>query len=95
MYLNDDGSVRDNSNHDGILAVGVPGTVAGLELAHQKYGSLPWEDLLQPAIDLATNGMPISWGLHDSFKRLDHWWLRYPSSAKGLQEKRRVLLPAG
>ena len=82
MYLNEDGTVRDNSNHDGILAVGVPGTVAGLELAHQKYGSLPWADLLQPAIDLARNGMPISWGLHDSFKRLDNWWQLYPSSEK-------------
>ena len=38
MYLNEDGTVRDNSNHDGILAVGVPGTVAGLELAHQRFG---------------------------------------------------------
>ena len=60
MYLNEDGTVRDNSNHDGILAVGVPGTVAGLELAHQRFGSLPWKELLQPAIDLARDGMPIS-----------------------------------
>ncbi len=82
MYLNEDGSVRDNSNHDGILAVGVPGTVAGLELAHQRLGSLPWEDLLQPAIDLARDGMPISWQLHDSFRRLNNWWQQYPSSAK-------------
>ena len=82
MYLNEDGSVRDNSNHDGILAVGVPGTVAGLELAHQRLGSLPWEDLLQPAIDLARDGMPISWELHDSFRRLNNWWQQYPSSAK-------------
>ena len=82
MYLDEDGNVRDNSNHDGILAVGVPGTVAGLELAHQRLGSLPWEDLLQPAIDLARDGMPISWYLHDSFKRLERHWERYPSSAK-------------
>jgi gamma-glutamyltranspeptidase / glutathione hydrolase len=39
MYLDDDGNVRDNSNHDGILAVGVPGTVAGLEMAHREFGS--------------------------------------------------------
>ena len=82
MYLDEDGNIRDNSNHDGILAVGVPGTVAGLALAHRRLGSLPWEDLLQPAIDLARDGMPISWNLHDSFERLNRYWESYPSSAK-------------
>ena len=82
MYLDKEGKVRDNSNHDGLLAVGVPGTVAGMELAHQRFGTLPWEELLQPAIDLARDGTPISWYLHDSFKRLKPWWDKYPSSAK-------------
>ena len=82
MYLDEDGNIRDNSNHASILATGVPGTVAGLELAHQRFGSLDWEVLLQPAIDLARNGMPISWGLSDSFKRLNNYWDMYPSSAK-------------
>ena len=82
MYLDKEGKVRDNSNHDGLLAVGVPGTVAGMELAHQRLGTLPWKDLLQPAIDLARDGMPISWYLHDSFKRLKPWWDKYPSSAR-------------
>jgi gamma-glutamyltranspeptidase/glutathione hydrolase len=82
MYLDEDGNVRDNSNHDGILAVGVPGTVAGLELAHQRLGSMEWAELLQPAIDLARDGMPISWYLHDSFKRLNPYWKQYPSSGK-------------
>jgi gamma-glutamyltranspeptidase/glutathione hydrolase len=82
MYLDEDGKVRDNVNHASILAVGVPGTVAGLELAHQRLGSLEWEVLLQPAIDLARDGMPISWGLHDSFKRLNSYWQMYPSSAR-------------
>lgn len=82
MYLDSDGNVRDNSNHDGILAVGVPGTVAGLELAHQRFGTMEWADLLQPAIDLARNGMPISWHLHDSFQRQSNSWQKYPSSAK-------------
>jgi len=81
MYLDEDGNVRDNSNHVGILAVGVPGTVAGLELAHKRFGTLPWEDLVQPAIDLARDGIPISWNLHDSFIRLNKWWQQYPSSA--------------
>jgi gamma-glutamyltranspeptidase/glutathione hydrolase len=82
MYLDEDGNVRDNANHDGILAVGVPGTVAGLELAHRRFGSLDWADLVQPAIDLARNGMPVSWHLHDSFRRQHDQWQMYPSSAK-------------
>ena len=82
MYLDDNGNIRDNSNHAGILAVGVPGTVAGMELAHKKYGSLEWAALLQPAIDIARDGMPVSWYLHDSFKRLNSYWQIYPSSAK-------------
>ncbi len=82
MYLDEDGNVRDNSNHDGILAVGVPGTVAGLALAHERFGSLPWETLLEPAIALARDGMPISWYLRDSFERLNPFWDQYPSSAR-------------
>lgn len=44
---------ESTGNHIGAKSIGVPGTVAGLYLAHQKYGSLPWADLVQPAIDLA------------------------------------------
>lgn len=60
MYLDDDGSVRDNSNHEGPLAVGVPGTVAGLVLAHERLGMLPWADLVEPAVQLAERGFPSS-----------------------------------
>jgi gamma-glutamyltranspeptidase/glutathione hydrolase len=82
MYLDEEGKVRDNSNHEGILAVGVPGTVAGLEQAHRRFGSLPWSDLLEPAINLAENGIPISWHLHESFKGRKAFWDKYPSSAR-------------
>lgn len=63
MYLDEEGNIRNNSNHEGALSVGVPGTVAGLWLAHQKLGSLPWADLLQPAIDLAEDGFPSTWAM--------------------------------
>jgi len=82
MYLDEDGNVRNNSNHDGILAVGVPGTVAGLALAHERLGSMDWAELVQPAIDLARDGFPLSWHLHESFMRQNHWWQRYPASAQ-------------
>ena len=45
-------------------SVGVPGTVRMLEQAHQRFGKLPWRDLLQPAIDLAENGFEVSPRLH-------------------------------
>lgn len=64
MFLDENGEITDNSNHKGLLSVGVPGTVAGLYQAHQKYGKLPWKDLVQPAVDQAKNGFPMSWGLY-------------------------------
>ena len=53
-------------NHIGLKSVGVPGTVAGLYLAHQKYGHLPWAQLVQPAIDLAQKGFPLPYSLSRS-----------------------------
>jgi len=82
MYLDKDGNIRDNSNHEGILAVGVPGTVAGLELAHKRLGSLPWADLVAPAVKLAREGIPISWKLRDDFERRMPRFEKYPSSKK-------------
>ncbi|XP_031566044.1 glutathione hydrolase 1 proenzyme-like [Actinia tenebrosa] len=47
------------SSTNGGKASGIPGEVIGLYTAHQKYGRLNWSDLVQPSIDLATNGFPI------------------------------------
>ncbi len=58
MFLGPDGMIKNNSNHEGVLSVGVPGTVAGLWLAHQRLGSTQWSDLIDPAIALAINGFP-------------------------------------
>lgn len=65
MFLDERGAVRDTTNHRGPLAVGVPGTVAGLWLAHQRHGSRPWAELVQPAIDLAVGGFPFSQNMRD------------------------------
>ncbi|MGB5352976.1 MAG: gamma-glutamyltransferase [Woeseia sp.] len=87
MYLDAEGNIPDNINHDSILAVGVPGTVAGLALAHERLGSLPWRNLVAPSVKLARDGIPISWLLHDSFKGRKSRWDRYPSSAKVFLKK--------
>ncbi len=63
MFLDQEGNLMKGSNHAGAISIGVPGTVAGLYLAHQKYGKLLWPDLVQPAIDLAENGFNLSWDL--------------------------------
>ena len=56
MYLDDKGEVIKDASVIGARAAGVPGTVAGLWLAHQRYGTRPWKELLQPAIRLARDG---------------------------------------
>ena len=89
MFLDADGSVRANSNHHGPLAAGVPGTVAGLWLAHQRLGRLDWKRLVQPAVDLARGGFPVSWELLPFMERLavvDHPWYA---------ETRRIFLQDG
>jgi gamma-glutamyltranspeptidase / glutathione hydrolase len=60
MYLDTDGNVIPNKSLVGGLAVGVPGTVAGLYEIHQKFGKIPWAELVQPAIDLARNGYLVT-----------------------------------
>ena len=64
MFLDSNGKLIENSNHESAKAIGVPGTVAGLYLAHQKYGKLPWRELVQPAITLAKKGFEMPWGLY-------------------------------
>lgn len=60
MYLDSLGEVIPKSSTLGHLAAGVPGSVAGMYTAHQRYGTLPWEQLVQPAIDLAANGFLLT-----------------------------------
>lgn len=60
MYLDADGNAIPSASRRGHLASGVPGTVAGHTAAFEKYGSLSWAELVQPAIDLAANGWPLT-----------------------------------
>lgn len=60
MYLNEEGNAVSTMSQDGHLSVGVPGTVGGLFLAHKKFGRLPMQDLVAPAIKLAKEGFAIT-----------------------------------
>jgi len=86
MYLDASGKPTRESL-DGWKSSGVPGTVRGFELAHRKYGSRKWADLVNPAQNLAQNGFPVSYALAESLR-----------SARNLSqntESKRVFLKDG
>lgn len=60
MYLDEKGNIIPEKSQAGILSVGVPGTVAGIFAMHQKFGKLPWKELVNPAIELAAAGLPLT-----------------------------------
>ena len=60
MYLDNDGTVIPNKSSVGAMAVGVPGTVAGIFAVHEKFGSLPMEVILKPVIELAKKGYVVT-----------------------------------
>ena len=61
MFLDTDGNVIKGKSWNTSYAVGVPGTVAGLGYAHNKYGTKRWYKLLQPAIQMAKFGHDINY----------------------------------
>jgi len=82
MYLDENGDVIPDQSLSGHQAVGVPGSVAGLYRAYQLHGSMPWPDLIAPAISLARDGFGVSASLSQSLKRLVPYLARYPALKK-------------
>jgi len=60
MYLDSLGNIIDSMSTYGHKAIGVPGTVAGMVTAHEKYGSLDWATLVEPAVQFAREGYRIT-----------------------------------
>ena len=74
MYLDEHGEVIEKASLVGAPAAGVPGTVAGLWEAHQRYGSLPWKDLVMPAVMLAEGGFLPAKALVDDIHSMRDWF---------------------
>ncbi len=79
MFMKD-GKYSAELHHNSYLAVGVPGTVAGLHLAWKEQGKLPWKRLVEPAIALARDGFVVSDGLSRSLKSAMRQMQKYPAS---------------
>jgi gamma-glutamyltranspeptidase/glutathione hydrolase len=82
MYLNEAGEFLPDLSLEGTTSAGVPGSVAGLIYALEKYGTLPLAEVIQPAIDLARNGWRLEARDARYFKRHMEEFNKYPSSLK-------------
>jgi gamma-glutamyltranspeptidase/glutathione hydrolase len=69
MFLDQDGNADPRLSRSSHLASGVPGTVAGFWRAHQDFGQLPWQRLLEPAIGLARDGIVVSHDLATQLRK--------------------------
>ncbi len=83
MYLDASGNSTGGSI-SGWRAPGVPGSVGGFEYAHKKYGKAAWRDLLNPAVQLASKGFPVSYGLSNSLRNSKNL-AKFPESRRIFQ----------
>jgi gamma-glutamyltranspeptidase/glutathione hydrolase len=88
VYLDEKGDYINGSSTYGHRAAGVPGTVAGLAYALEKYGKMSWADVAGPARKLAADGFPVWYQLERSLKNASDGLSRYP-------ETKRIFLRGG
>jgi gamma-glutamyltranspeptidase/glutathione hydrolase len=69
MFLDENGDADPELSRNSLLASGVPGTVAGFWHAHERFGSLPWSRLLEPAIAMARDGILVTQDLASQLER--------------------------
>ncbi len=82
MFLDESGNFVPEKSQIGHLSVGVPGSVAGLLLALEKYGTMSRKEVLKPAIELAEKGFIVNEGLARAFKNAFEHFKKFPSTMK-------------
>ena len=79
MYLDEEGNVIPNLSTQGAMAVGVPGGIAGLFAAYEKFGTLPLTEIIKPVIDLAYKGVVVT---KNQEERIAHYQPSFPKANK-------------
>ena len=95
MFLNESGDVDNKKARFSHLSSGVPGTVAGLAHALEKYGTMSWKQVVQPAIELAEKGILVSYDLSQNLKKRRAWLTANEATANAYYKKNGVPYEAG
>ncbi|MBX2988479.1 MAG: gamma-glutamyltransferase [Bdellovibrionaceae bacterium] len=95
MFLGRDGRPVKGLSENGVLAVAVPGLVAGLLEIHERFGSLPRQKILRPAIDLAEKGFPVYPALAEALKEQGPLLARDAAAKKIFFSKKGPVLGEG
>ncbi len=96
MYLDENGEPKKDASTLGPLATGVPGTPAGLFALHERYGKLPWKQLVAPAERLAREGFVVDRFLHERLMHPDQRRLaRFPETVAVWRVGAEPPLPIG
>ncbi len=82
MYLDSNENYIPSLSKEGTTSAGVPGSVAGLIYAMNKYGTMTLKDVIQPAIDLAKNGWPLDYRTAEVFNKFLPEFKKYPVTYK-------------
>jgi len=94
MFLDEEDEYSYELHHESHRAGGVPGTVAGFSLAHERYGTVSWDELVQPGVELAREGFPVSERLAASLERfLEDVRGRYAASVEAFSDDGRPYEP--
>lgn len=95
MFLDPKGNVDRDKARYSRMSSGVPGTVAGLLYAHEHYGTMPLDKLLAPAIKLAEEGFPVSYGLANALAKSHERFSHDPSSTAYFEHPNGISYRAG